>query len=222
MVQSEVLLACEFIEFLLEKQDLVGRSGNENSFIHKEHLAQILVKNVLEDVRILFFSWDFKVLFRFDVKNRDPERLTLPVKSVDLVELGVVKALYGKIFGVGVVHFDYRMLGNLASSNVKKEMVVGKLFVVKQVYKHDIVIYKHTSDEWIRKVVDWHGVVIQVELTIDVKLIFLYFLLAPGNTTKSPQVEDTIVKISSSKLCTTGVLLNLIHLDVAHFIYTSK
>ena len=118
------------------------------------------------------------VLRIFSINNRNSQRLTLPIKRVYLIILHIEKALLREILPV-TRHLDDLMRCDLFRFIVEKEMVVTLSGIVEQIHINQHVrrlfvsIDKTTVDEWVRKVVDWHGVAIQVQRFVDIEQVFI-------------------------------------------------
>lgn len=110
------------------------------------------------------------------------------------------------------------MICNLSSFCVPEELMVLNALVVEQINKNEFVSYKTASDKRVWEIVNWHRMIVQAKLLVDIELIFFNFFKSSSLSAKGSQVEYSIVKIGSSEDITFIALLNFIHLDIADFI----
>jgi heme A synthase len=104
------------------------------------------------------------VLVVIDTSDRNSETLTLPVKGVNFIIVLVVETLLGEILSVAthwnnVVTVFHNLLGLIVVEKVMM-MLVG---IIKQVDKDQglfLIVHKAAANEWIRKIVNRHCVVI--------------------------------------------------------------
>lgn len=99
----------------------------------------------------------------FHVFAINNEGLPLPVKSINLLSLVVVKAFIREVLLSAVQLVLNGLPNNLLGIEVIQEMVVGQSGVVKQVYEERRVSYETTSYEGVWERLDAHRVVVELK-----------------------------------------------------------
>lgn len=94
-----------------------------------------------------------------DLNHRYSIALPLSVKGVDFVILYVIEALCREILGA-TVNLKHSWTRDSIFSPVPEQMMVLNFLVVEQVHENYFIIDEAAVNEWIREVVDWHGVVV--------------------------------------------------------------
>ena len=102
-----------------------------------------------------------------DVNHWDSKGLTLAVECINLIVVGIVKALLGEVLLVAL-HFDDFVACDLLGLYVVEEMVVIERGIVEQVHEQQLVGDEAAVDEWVWKVVDWHRMVVQTKRFINI------------------------------------------------------
>lgn len=113
------------------------------------------------------------VLLVVNVGNRDSQRLTLSVESVDFIVVFIVETLLGEILFVAGHWNDFVVCDDLCFI-VVEEMVMVLISVVEQVDKYQCLVFvinETTIYEWIWEIIDRHCMVIKIESFIDIKLV---------------------------------------------------
>jgi hypothetical protein len=87
--------------------------------------------------------------------------------------------------------------------------------VVEQINKQNLILVnKASGDVWVWEVIDRHGIVIDSNKWVDVKLFFVYFILRSCSLSKSSQFETAIIKVTDSKQISSTILLDLLQFNV--------
>ena len=95
------------------------------------------------------------------------------------------------------------------------EVVVGKIVVVEQLHENSVVVNEGAGAEWVCEALDWHGVVINTDSCVDVKLFPLDSFKISGLFPKDSESKLTIVNVHKGVLLSCSVLLDLLAPDVA-------
>ena len=93
-------------------------------------------------------------------------------------------------------------------------MVMGQRGIVVQVHVQKVVINENARDEGVWEIVDWHRVVVHVQLLVDVQLPTLDALWVSVLLSEDSDPEPAVVEIGDGKLSSFGVLLHLLELDI--------
>ena len=129
-------------------------------------MPQIFVVNVLSRIWFLFFLFErvysckLKVLLTIDIENRNSKGVTLSVEGVYLIVLRIVETLHREILIVRI-DINYGLLSQLLRAQMIEKMVMLLLLVVEQIHKDKVISDETASNEWIRKVVNRHCVVVK-------------------------------------------------------------
>jgi len=107
LVALPAFFESEWVRFLLEEEDLTGRTRDQSLFVDKIHLTEIFVNDLFEHV--IVFTLVFLGRNFFDGES---EGLALTEEGVDLVFLGAVEAFVWEVLGIalhryGLVAADY-------------------------------------------------------------------------------------------------------------------
>ena len=78
-----------------------------------------------------------------------------------------------------------------------------------------MVAHKGARDKRVWKVVNRHGVVVDVKNRVDIQLFLSNFLLTPGFSSEGAHLEFSVINIHSCKIVSRGILLDLLELDIA-------
>ena len=73
------------------------------------------------------------------------------------------------------------------------------------------------GNEWVREIVDRHGIVVQTKFIIYVYLICCDFLRRTISFPKGSHFEDTIIYVGDSKFIPSRILFNLFQLNITIF-----
>jgi hypothetical protein len=155
--------------------------------------------------------------------------MTLPIKTVNLIFILVIKTLVWKVFivaplnlecdGVIMVHLyscfiELRLTNHPLVGDVPDKMKMRVSIAMEEVYKNFVLCDPAACDEWIRKVIIDHGVIIQSDQLIDLDLSFLDLLFGPLRFAEYSQPEKPIIKVDAGKHLSVEILLDLLHPDV--------
>lgn len=160
------------------------------------------------------------------LQHRYLEALALPIERIDLIQVRVVEALVREVLAVAV-KFNLAKTDNFSFVYIEKKVIVGDAVVMKEVDEEQVIMDPRACDEGVWKVLDWHGVVVDVQSFVDVELCPFYFFLSPGFCAKNTNEEDTVIHVGDSELIASRILLNFLQLDVvsifaANFFLESK
>ena len=94
-------------------------------------------------------------------------------------------------------------------------MIMGQIMVVEQLHENSVVVNEGACAEWISEALNWHGVVVDADGSVDVELFSLDSFNVSGLFTKDSESELTIVDVHEGILLACSVLLNLFASDIA-------
>ena len=97
-------------------------------------------------------------------------------------------------------------------------MVMGQIVVVEQLNENSVVVNEGACAEWISEALNWHGVVVDADGSVNVELFSLDSFNISGLFTEDSESELTIVDVHEGILLACSVLLHLFASDVAVFI----
>ena len=95
------------------------------------------------------------------------------------------------------------------------EVVMGQIVVVEKLHENSVVVNEGASAEWVCEALDWHGVVVNADSCVDVKLFSLDSFHISSLFAKDSEPELTVVDIHEGILLSCSVLLDLLAPDVA-------
>ena len=179
-------------------------------------MTQVFLSNPLE-VKFIKVVWI------------DCECVALSVETINFVFLFIIKAFVREVLLIAALNFisDRVIMMHLDASLIKlwlsydslvsyvpDEMVVGVGIRVKEVDKHSIFGNPATGDEWVRKVIVDHGVVIEANQLVYFHLGFIDLLLISLLFAKDTETKQPIVEVDTGKLLPIMVLFHLFYPDV--------
>ena len=161
MVMLPVLLLRDLIFLKLEEQNLTWWTSHKNFVLEQVHLSEIYCVIILVGDLLVCESWFITVDSSIYIRYWHTEWLTLAIEGVYFILFWTVETFPRKIFVV-TFQFFWLMARNFIVFIVVNEMVMGECCIVEEVDKEELMINEGTVDEWVWKVVDWNGVIINV------------------------------------------------------------
>ena len=99
-------------------------------------------------------------------------------------------------------------------------MIMGKIMVVEQLHENSVVVNEGACAEWISEALNWHGVVVDADGSVDVELFSLNSFNISGIFAKDSESELTVIDVHEGILLASSVLLNLFASNVAVLVTT--
>jgi len=110
---------------------------------------------------------------------------------------------------------------SLPPFGVPDEMVVCLGVRVEKVDENVVVIDETASYEWVGKLVDRHGVIVEPHDIVELNFLSLNGLLITRDFAESPEPKLTIVHVNHSKFGSRVVLFDLFHFDIRGILSTN-
>jgi len=140
--------------------------------------------------------------------------MSLSVKCINFIFFRIVKGFVREVLWGGVLHRYNQFTCYIFGLIIINEAVMSGGALVIQVHVYEFFINKCAGDKWIREIIDWYIVVIQVQFLVNIKLFFINFLLCSRLISKCSELEISIINIGNSKEVTICILFYLLKFNV--------
>jgi hypothetical protein len=104
---------------------------------------------------------------------------------------------------------------------VVDEVVMGQIMIVEQLNENSVIVNEGARAEWICESLDRHGIIVDAEGCVDVKLFPLDCFSVSRFFAEHSESELTIIDVDKRVFLTSRILLHLFASDVAVLLATN-